>query len=247
MPLLVNLDRLRENLEQIWAVLARTGARILLDQSALPAPTLYPMLGLYLSGTVGSTRQELEQGLRWMDRDSSARPAPDCSRAEMLDLLPWCSHLTYASLEQWRAFDRAAREHQPSRGFLIQANSRCAGGIPLTDLPLPRPKGISNLCLRFREPTPWALASAVAALEGFFGRPPHLYQLDIGGNWPLTDPAFPLEGFEKLIGDLRDRWSVQIALTVGDAVTRGAVQDASEGDCDLYVTEKGETRPFSGS
>ena len=103
MPLLVNLDRLRENLEQIWAVLARTGARILLDQSALPAPTLYPMLGLYLSGTVGSTRQELEQGLRWMDRDSSARPAPDCSRAEMLDLLPWCSHLTYASLEQWRA------------------------------------------------------------------------------------------------------------------------------------------------
>ena len=246
MPLLVNLDRLRGNLEQIWSVLARTGSRILLDQSAFPAPALYPMLGLYLSGTVGRTRAELEQGLRHMDRDSHGRPAPDCSEAEFLDLLPWCSHLVYADLEQWRRFDRAAREYQPSRGFLVSANGYCAGGVPLSELPMPKPKGVSNLCLQFRDPTLWALTTAVGTLEQYYGRPPRLYQLDIGGNWPLTDPAFPLDGFEKLLCDLRDRWSMQVALTVGDAVCRGAVEELPEGDCDLYVTEKGVTKPFTG-
>ena len=251
MPLLVDLDRLRGNLELLWAVIARTGARILLDQTAFPAPPLYPVLGLYLSGTVGRTRGELEQGLLHMDRDSHGHPAPDCSEAEFQELLPWCSHLTYATLEQWRRFDRYAREYQPSRGFLVRVNGCCAGGVPLSGLPRPLPKGISNLSVQLTQPDPALLAGTLSELEDRFHGPPHLYLLDVGGGWPLTDPAFPLADFEALLRDLRGRWRVQTALTVGEAVTRGAVTQevpagTEEAESGLYLRERGAIRPFSG-
>ena len=70
-PLLIDQDQLLTNLEQIWASAQRTRFRALLDQSAFPAWPLYPMLGLYLSGTFAGDAALAYQGLRYMDRDLS--------------------------------------------------------------------------------------------------------------------------------------------------------------------------------
>ena len=251
-PLLIDLNALRSNLEQIWSVIRRTACRILLDQSGFPAWPLYPLLGLYLSGTVGSTRPELERGLRWMDRDSHGLPAPDCSPEDFADLLPWCSHLTFADLSQWRTLGSAA--HGLPRGFQVRATERCAGGVPLSELPRPLPKGISALRLTLREPDPRRLAEALSALEDCFGGPPHLFQISLGGPWPLTDPDFDLPALEHTLRDLRERWRALPVLEVGEAVRRGAIlppeglpeHEFPEDFPALWLREDGVVRPFSG-
>lgn len=95
-PLLIDQDQLLANLEQIWAAAQRTGFRVLLDQTAFPAWPLYPMLGLYLSGTVAANAALAEQGLRhhgpgqprrgrWAD--SARRLQTCCPGAHPHDLL----------------------------------------------------------------------------------------------------------------------------------------------------------------
>lgn len=251
-PLLIDPDRLRANLADIWSVIQRTACRILLQQDAFPAWPLYPLLGLYLSGTVGSTRPELERGLSWMDRDSHALPAPDCSPEAFDALLPWCSHLTFASVDQWRALGHSA--HGLPRGFQVRATEDCLGGVPLADLPRPLPKGISALRLTLREPDPRLLTEALAALEDRFDGPPRLFQVSLGGPWPLTDPDFDRPALEEVLRDLRGRWRALPCLEVGDAVSRGALlppeglpeHDFPEGFPPLYLREGTAARPFAG-
>lgn len=101
--LLIDLEQLRANLEQIWAVTQRTKSRILLDQTAFPAWPLYPMLGLYLSGTTAGTATLARQGLRYMDRDSHG-VASGLSPEEFSALLPCCHNITFDSWDQWRQF-----------------------------------------------------------------------------------------------------------------------------------------------
>lgn len=102
-PLLIDLEQLRANLEQIWAVTQRTKSRILLDQTAFPAWPLYPMLGLYLSGTTARYRHPGPSGPALHGPGQPRRGQRPLPR-RIFRPAPCCHNITFDSWDQWRQF-----------------------------------------------------------------------------------------------------------------------------------------------
>lgn len=256
-PLLIDTDQLRSNLEQIWAVTQRTKARILLDQTAFPAWPLYPMLGLYLSGTTADCPALARQGLRYMDRDSHGLPAPALSSGEFADLLPLCHHMTFSTLDQWRQRGPDTHAAGLTCALRIQPTDSCCAGIPLAALPDPLPQALTGLQLQLRNPADLtALEAALAAVEAPCGALlSQLFQFSIGGNFPLTDPDFDLARLEASLLRFRETYGLLLYLEVGDAVAHKAVSllphppefsfPFPEGYPPLYIKTGTQIRPFS--
>lgn len=255
-PLLIDQDQLLANLEQIWAAAQRTGFRVLLDQTAFPAWPLYPMLGLYLSGTVAANAALAEQGLRHMDRDSHG-VADGLTPPAFADLLPWCHHMTFCTLGQWEQLGPKARERRIPCSLRVSAGEMCRSGIPLEELPDPLPNGISGLQLQLTDPSDLtALDAALDAVEHrCAAQLPQLFQFSFGGNFPLTGPDFDLAGLEERLHRFRTRWHLLLYLEVGEAVAHNALSPLphppassspfQEGDLPLYVKRGNRTTPFS--
>ena len=255
-PLLIDQNQLRTNLEQIWAAAQRTGFRALLDQTAFPAWPLYPMLGLYLSGTIAGDAALAYQGLRYMDRDSHG-VADGLTPAEFADLLPWCHHITFSSWDQWEQFGPAAREKGVTCGLRVAVGDLCPSGIPLEELPDPLPDGISGFQLQLADPADLtALDAALSTVEERCAHLlPRLFQFSIGGNFPLTDPDFDLAWLEKRLHRFRTHWRLLLYLEVGEAVARNALFPLphppafsfpfQEGYPPLYVKCGSRTAPFT--
>lgn len=255
-PLLIDQDQLLNNLEQIWASAQRTRFRALLDQSAFPAWPLYPMLGLYLSGTFAGDAALAYQGLRYMDRDSHG-VAAGLTPAEFTDLLPWCHHMTFTSWDQWEQFGPAAREKGVTCGLRVAVGDLCPSGIPLEELPEPLPDGISGFQLQLADPSDLtALDAALDAVEKRCADAlPRLFQFSFGGNFSLTDPDFDLAGLEDRLRRFRTRWHLLLYLEVGEAVARNAVSPLphppafsfpfQEGHPPIYVKHGSRTAPFT--
>ena len=255
-PLLIDLEQLRANLEQIWAVTQRTKSRILLDQTAFPAWPLYPMLGLYLSGTTAGTAALARQGLRYMDRDSHG-VASGLSPEEFSALLPCCHNITFDSWDQWRQFGPEARAKGVSCALRVTDGRLCRPGIPLDALPEQLPDGINGLQLQLSDPSaPTHLAAALDQVEARLGGLlPGLFQFSVGGSFPLTAPAFDLAGLEEILRRFRARWGLLLYLEVGDAVGRSACAPLPhppefpfpfpEGYPPIYVKQGSGARPFS--
>lgn len=256
LPTLIDADQLQANLEQIWAVTQRTKARILLDQTTFPAWPLYPMLGLYLSGTTAVNAAQAKTGLTQMDRDSHGLLSPNAS-ADVMDMLPLCHHMTFSTLDQWRQSGAKVQAAGLTCALNIQPTDQCAPGISLSALSTPLPKGVIGLRLQLQDPTD------LAALEGVLSTVetrcsallPRLQRFSIGGNFPLTDPDFDLARLEQTLLRFRETHGLLLCLEVGRAVTRNAVAPLPhppqfsfpfpEGYPPLYLKEGDQVRPFS--
>ena len=94
-------EQLRANLEQIWAVTQRTKSRILLIRPPFPPGPLYPMLGLYLSGTTAGTATLAPSGAcaTWT---GTATAWPAASPRRIFRPAPLLSQYHLDSWDQWR-------------------------------------------------------------------------------------------------------------------------------------------------
>ena len=89
-----------KNLEILYNVSERTGAKILLAQKAFSMYELYPLIGRYLSGTTASSLFEARLGYEEMGGETHVF-APAYKESDMDELVKICDHIVFNSFSQW--------------------------------------------------------------------------------------------------------------------------------------------------
>lgn len=109
---MVELDKLRGNLELLKSVAARSGAHILLAQKAFSMYSLYPFIGEYLSGTTASGLYEAKLGAEEMPGREMHVYAPAYKAEDIKELQSLCDHIVFNTPGQWKRFAPMIQAYQ---------------------------------------------------------------------------------------------------------------------------------------
>jgi carboxynorspermidine decarboxylase len=251
-----------ENLRLLDRVQRESGARILLALKAFSMFAMAPLLSRYLAGTCASGLYEARLGREAFGGEvhtfSTAYPPRDLE-----EILEISDHVVFNSLTQWERFQpqvHAAKVRRPGLRLGLRVNPEhtegwnrlydpCAPGshlgIPASRLAGCSLEGISGLhfhtlCEQDLPP----LERTLAAVEGRFGRYLDGMQwLNLGGGHHITRLGYQIEGLIELIGDLRDRYGLQVYLEPGEAIALDAgvlvteVLDVTRTDLDVAILD----------
>src|SRR4029453_8318151 len=99
----VDLGRLRRNLEVLADVQSRAGCKILLALKGFAMWSVFPIVGEYLSGIAASSPHEARLGREQMGKEVHAY-APAWSPTDPAEILELADHVVFNSVGQWRRF-----------------------------------------------------------------------------------------------------------------------------------------------
>lgn len=225
---------LRNNLEILKTVQARSGARIIL---ALKGFAMYSAFGLvrqYLPGTTASSLHEAMLGHFEFGGEVHAY-SPVYPEGEFKELVQYCGHITFNSLGQWERW-KTFVQAQPKRvscGLRINPEySEVATDLYNPALPGSRlgimsyqlgetlPEGIEGLHFHtLCESSAEALEKTLEAVEQKFGHLLHQAKwLNMGGGHAITRKGYNHELLISLIRRIREKYQVEVVLEPGSAV-----------------------------
>jgi len=259
-----------ENLRILDRVQRESGARILLALKAFSLFALAPLISRYLKGTCASGLYEARLGREEFGGEVHTF-APAYRADELGEILEISDHVVFNSLSQWQRFQPQIREAKARRPGLrselrlgLRINPAhtegwnplydpCAPGshlgIPASQLAGSSLEGISGLhfhtlCEQDLPP----LARTLAAVEERFGRYlDGMEWLNLGGGHQITRPGYQIEGLVTLIGDLQDRYPLQVYLEPGEAIALDAgvlvtqVLDVTRTDLEMAILDTSAT------
>ncbi|MBR5336362.1 MAG: carboxynorspermidine decarboxylase [Lachnospiraceae bacterium] len=235
----VDIERLKINLEVLKEVEDHTGVRILLAQKAFSMYHLYPLIGQYLAGTSASGLYEARLGHEHMKDREVHVYSPGFGEGEMMELVGFADHITFNSPGQWDRFrplvEKAGRHI--SCGLRINPEyseveteiyNPCAPGSRLgirpgqlerTDL-----SGIEGLMFHVMcEQGADVLERTLKVVEEKFGKYfKGLKWVNFGGGHHITREGYDLGLLERLVKGFMDRYGVEVYLEPGEAVALNA-------------------------
>lgn len=235
---LVDVGLLRDNLEILAGVKARTGCRILLALKCFSTFRLFPLIAETLDGVCASSPHEARLGFEEFGREVHTFAAA-YSRADMAELCCSSDHILFNSMGQLERFRPMIKEYEARLGKTIELGIRinpehsegavamydpCAPGSRLgirrADLRVELLGGVTglhwhNLCEQDAD----CLERTVAAVEERFGDIiGRMGYVNFGGGHHITRPGYDLERLIGVVNAFKKKWGVQVYLEPGEAV-----------------------------
>jgi carboxynorspermidine decarboxylase len=233
----VDLSRLRKNLEHLAAVKAAAGCRILLAQKGFSMWATYPLIRQYLDGTCSSGPWEAMLAREKFGKEIHVY-SPAFTDEDLAEVIPFADHLSFNSVRQWHRgleFIRRSGRHvetalrinpQVSTGDHAIYDPCVPGsrlGIPLSEL---KGEDLSALDgLHFHtlcEQNADALATTLDAVESKFGHLLHKVKwLNMGGGHHITKAGYDTDLLVRLVKRIRERYNLTVYLEPGEAIAIG--------------------------
>jgi carboxynorspermidine decarboxylase len=234
----VDLGKLRQNLELLASVRLRAGCKILLALKGYAAWCTFPLVREYLDGVAASSPDEARLGREEFGREVHAY-APAYSAADLEQILGHADHVVFNSLGQYRRHRARVRDRAPAVECGIRVNPEhseveiaiydpCARysrlgvtQVEFGDAELEALDGIHfhTLCEKDAD----ALERTLAVVEEKFAR--HLGRVrwvNFGGGHHVTRPGYDVERLVRVVREFRARHRVEVYLEPGEAVALDA-------------------------
>ncbi len=248
----VDVDKIRENLQVLRGVMDRTGAHILLAQKAFSCYALYPLVAEYLSGATASGlyeaklyHEEIAGKAEYQSKGKENHVFnPAFREQEMDEICRICDHIVFNSPAQLLRFGARAKAAGLQVGLRInpecstQADHAiydpCAPGSRLgttlaefETMLQANPDAMEWLSgLHFHtlcEQDSDDLETTLDAFEAKFGK--YLEQMEwvnFGGGHHITRVGYDIERLERLVARTRNKYKVDVYLEPGEAIALNA-------------------------
>ena len=236
----IDMDRLKENLEILKGVSDRTGCRILLAQKAFSAYRTYPLIGSYLAGATASGLYEAKLCKEEMPKHMENHIfSPAFQKKDFAEICKICDHIVFNSVKQLEKFGERAKMAGLQVGLRINPEKSTQEGHAIYDPCAPGSRlgttraqwdaavaahpelpalldglHFHTLCEQDAD----ALAVTLAAVEEKFADLlPKMQWLNFGGGHHITRPGYDLAALEACIARMQEKYGVQVYLEPGEA------------------------------
>lgn len=233
----VDLGRLRHNLEILDQVQKRSGAKILMALKAFAMWKTFPLIRETLHGVCASSPWEARLGREEFGREVHSFAAA-FKESDIVELLGISNHLVFNSFAQLERFRPLWQKEQGRVSIGLRINPEhseghtalydpCAAGSRLgirrAEFEGKSLDGVDGLhfhtlCEQLFEP----LARTAKVVEEKFGAfLPRMKWLNFGGGHHITREGYDIDGLVELIKYFQEKYGVQVYLEPGEAVVIG--------------------------
>ena len=241
----IDMDRLKENLEILKGVSDRTGCRILLAQKAFSAYRTYPLIGSYLAGATASGLYEAKLCKEEMPKHMENHIfSPAFQEKDFAEICEICDHIVFNSVKQLKKFGERAKMAGLQVGLRINPEKSTQEGHAIYDPCAPGSRlGVTLaewqqayeqepvlLCLldgfhfhTLCEQNADALLVTLKAVEEKFG--PYLAGkkwINFGGGHHITRTDYDVPALEGAIRHMQEKYGLLVYLEPGEAVALNA-------------------------
>ena len=255
---IVDIAKLRRNLELLRQVEQRSGCHILLAQKAFSCFSVYPMIAEYISGTTASGLYEAKLGYEHFGGETHVF-SPAYGREEMEQLCAICDHISFNSFAQLQFHRDLWEKANVSVG--IRVNPQCSTqgdhaiydpcapgsrlGVTLKNFRSDLLDGVEGLHFHtLCEQNADALIETFAAFEEKFGvYLPRMKWLNLGGGHHITRADYDVETLIALICRIRETYGLEVYLEPGEAIALNAgyldttVMDIVENEMQILILD----------
>ncbi len=241
----IDMDRLKENLEILKGVSDRTGCRILLAQKAFSAYRTYPLIGSYLAGATASGLYEAKLCKEEMPKHMENHIfSPAFQEKDFAEICEICDHIVFNSVKQLKKFGERAKMAGLQVGLRINPEKSTQEGHAIYDPCAPGSRlGVTlaewqqayeqepallslldgfhfhTLC----EQNADALLVTLKAVEEKFG---HYFAgkkwINFGGGHHITRADYDVPALEEAIRHMQEKYGLLVYLEPGEAVALNA-------------------------
>jgi carboxynorspermidine decarboxylase len=233
----VDLGRLRHNLEILDQVQKRSGAKILMALKAFAMWKVFPLIRETLHGVCASSPWEARLGREEFGREVHSFAAA-FKESDIVELLGISNHLVFNSFAQLERFRPLWQKEQGRVSIGLRINPEhseghtalydpCAAGsrlgIPRAEFEGKSLAGVDGLhfhtlCEQLFEP----LARTAKVVEEKFGEfLPQMKWLNFGGGHHITREGYDIDGLVELIKYFQEKYGVHVYLEPGEAIVIG--------------------------
>lgn len=230
----VNLGKLKENLEILANVQERSGATILLALKGFAMFGVFPVVRQYLKGICASGPHEARLGAEEFGGEVHTF-APAFSEADLDECLKHSHHLVFNSFAQWKRFRSRVQAAQRPVSVGLRVNPEVSTGkVPLYDPCAPGSRlgilrsefdgesldGIDGLHFHtLCEQNSDALEATLEGFEQRFGEfIPQLKWVNFGGGHHITRADYDRDRLVRLVRNFREEYGVRVYLEPGEAI-----------------------------
>lgn len=233
----VDLGRLRHNLELLREVQERSGAKVLMALKAYSMWSTFPLIREYLQGVCASSPWEARLGFEEFGGEIHSFAAA-FKESDIRELLPISNHLVFNSFDQLERFRPLWQAEQGRVSIGLRVNpEHSEGEVEIYDPCAPNSRlgirrdafegrsleGVEGLhfhtlCEHLFEP----LQRTAAAFEEKFGAfLPRMKWLNLGGGHHITRSGYDIDGLVALVKHFREKYDLEVYLEPGEAVVIG--------------------------
>ena len=263
----IDIKKLKENLQCLQKIEQETGCHILLAQKAFSMYSLYPLIGQYISGTTASGLYEARLGREEMGKENHVY-APAYKQKDMEELAEICDHIvfnSFAQYDKYRGIVAAEKSNGAAASIGIRINPEystqqghaiydpCAAGsrLGMTYKNFEEafggclPNDIEGLHFHtLCEQNADDLIATFKSFERKFGA--YLAKvkwLNLGGGHHITREDYQRDELIHLLRYIRDTYHVKIYLEPGEAIALNAgylvatVEDIVKNEIDILILD----------
>ena len=237
----IDLDKLKTNLELLKSIKEETNAKVLLAQKAYSCFYTYPLIAEYLDGTTASGIYEARLGYEEFKKEVHIF-SPAYKAEDMEEIVKIAKHIVFNSFSQLALYAKLAKENNCEIALRINpecstqteheiydpcsSGSRLGVRIAEFEKALESKEGralysmldglhFHTLC----EQNSDDLHTTLQAIEQRFGKYlPDMKWLNFGGGHHITRKDYDVELLKKCIAKMRDKYNLSIYLEPGEAV-----------------------------
>lgn len=262
----IDLDKLKTNLELLKSIKEETNAKVLLAQKAYSCFYTYPLIAEYLDGTTASGIYEARLGHEEFKKEVHIF-SPAYKAKDMEEIVKIAKHIVFNSFAQLALYAKLAKENNCEIALRINpecstqteheiydpcsSGSRLGVRIAEFEKALESKEGrelysmldglhFHTLC----EQNSDDLHTTLQAVEQRFGKYlPDMRWLNFGGGHHITRKDYDVELLKKCIAKMRDKYNLSIYLEPGEAVVLNAgylvatVIDVVEADIPVAILD----------
>ncbi|MGD1891410.1 MAG: carboxynorspermidine decarboxylase [Cyclobacteriaceae bacterium] len=226
--------KLKRNLQIMHYVQQESEAKIILALKGFAMFRTFPLIREYLQGTTDSSFHEARLGFEEFG-DEVHTYCPAYFDDEFEEIMQYCNHLTFNSLNQWNRFKERVQTASREISCGIRINPEYAEietdlynpcaigtrlGITADQLGDTLPAGLDGIHFHtLCESDSHALERTLRVIEDRFGHLLHQAKwLNWGGGQLMTREGYDLEHLIRLIREFREKYGVDIIMEPGSAV-----------------------------
>ncbi len=235
----LDLKRLRRNLETLDAIQKESGCRILCALKGFAMHSVFSVVSEYLAGICASGANEAQLGAEFFGKEIHVY-APAFSDEDIEEILPIVHHISFNSFGQWNRFKDRVLNSERSISCGLRVNPEYSEvDTPLYDPCYPGSRlgirrsefeeqdlsGIEGLHFHTMcEQNADVLERTLQRFEENFS--PFLKEMkwvNLGGGHHITSPAYDRDRLCRLISEFRKRYpQLEIYLEPGEAIALNA-------------------------
>ncbi len=255
---IVDIAKLRSNLELLQQVERASGCHILLAQKAFSCFAVYPMIAEYISGTTASGLYEAKLGYEQFGKETHVF-SPAYTPDEMQSLCKICDHISFNSFAQLEQHRPIWEKAGVSVGIRVNPECSTQGdhaiydpcasgsrlGVTLKNFRPDLLEGVEGLHFHtLCEQNADALITTFSAFEEKFAQYlPQMKWLNLGGGHHITREDYDVDALVQLIRRIRAQYGVGVYLEPGEAIALNAgyldttVMDIVENDISVLILD----------